>query len=87
MGKHEAFTGAQRVAKRRAVLRAQGLRTAQVWVADIADPKVREELDREVAEINASEDEIVVMQYIEWASREVMDSLPPYDWGPQGPPE
>ncbi len=87
MGVHENLTGAQRVARRRAFLRAQGLRTAQVWVADIADPKVREELDREVAEINASEDEVVMMQYIEWASREVMDSLPPYDWGSQGPPE
>lgn len=87
MGVHENLTGAQRVAKRRETLRAQGLRPAQVWVDDIADPKVRDELEREVAEINASEDEIVIMQYLEWAGRELMDSLPPYYWGPEGPPE
>ena len=42
MGVHEPLTGAQRAARRRAVLRAKGLRPIQLWVQDLRDPKVLE---------------------------------------------
>lgn len=86
MGKHEAFTGAQRVAKRREALRAQGLRPKQIWVPDLRDPKMLAEIKREVASINKSEDEASVMAWIEANNAELLDSLPPYDWGEAGPP-
>ncbi len=49
MGVHETFTGAQRVAKRRAALRAQGLRPRQIWLPDLRDPKVRAEIQADAA--------------------------------------
>lgn len=79
MGKYEAFTGAQRVAKRRAALRAQGLRPKQIWVPDLRDPQVREEVRRSGAEINRRDRADGVMDYLESLSDEVMASLPPYE--------
>lgn len=65
MGKHETLTGAQRVAKRRAALRAQGLRPRQFWVPDLRDPKVRAKIERSVAAINRSLTESDDMDFIE----------------------
>ena len=52
MGVHENLTGAQRAARYRAAKRAQGLRLKQIWVWDLRNPRVREEIRREVEEIN-----------------------------------
>ena len=38
MTKHAPLTGRERVAKRRAELRARGLRPKQIWVPDVNDP-------------------------------------------------
>jgi hypothetical protein len=85
MGKHEVFTGAQRVAKRREALRALGMRPKQFWLPDLRDPKVLAEIRREVDSINRSEDEASMMAWIEANNCELLDSLPPYDWGEAGP--
>ena len=44
-----ASTSAQRVAKRRAALRAQGLRPIQIWVPDTRAPGFAEEYARQAA--------------------------------------
>ena len=44
-----ASTPAQRVAKRRATLRAQGLRPIQIWVPDSRAPGFAEECARQAA--------------------------------------
>ena len=41
MGKHERISSRERVAKRRAAMRAQGLRPKQIWVPDLRDPEVQ----------------------------------------------
>jgi hypothetical protein len=86
MGVHQNLTGAQRVAKRRAVLRAQGLRPKQSWVPDVRDPKVLEGIRRSVAIIRGQKDENEVMALIDSLYAEVIADEPDYDWGPNGPP-
>ena len=44
MNKPEPVTPRERVAKRRAALRAQGLKPKQFWVLDLDDPAVRERI-------------------------------------------
>jgi len=85
MGKHANLTGAQRVARRRAALRAQGLRPKQFWLPDPRDPKVKADIDRAVAAINASEEEASITAFVDAANNELMATLPPYDWGDQPP--
>lgn len=86
MGVQENLTGAQRAARHRQQKRAQGLRLRQFWLPDLRDPSVRARIEREVASINRSEDEAVVMAWIEANNEELLDSLPPYNWGKGGPP-
>ncbi len=45
----QARTPQQRMAARRARLRAQGLRPVQHWVPDLRNPRVRAEIRREAA--------------------------------------
>ena len=78
MGVHENLTGAQRAARYRAAKRAQGLRLKQIWVPDLRDPKVREEIRREVEEINRRDRESGIMAEIEAMADEMMATLPPY---------
>jgi hypothetical protein len=77
MGKHQPLTNRERVAKRRAALRAQGLRPKQVWVPDTRRPGFWEGIQREMAAIAASpheaEDQAFIDSISEW------DDLPPYD--------
>ena len=49
-----ASTSAQRVAKRRAALRAQGLRPIQIWVPDTRAPGFAEECARQAAIADAA---------------------------------
>lgn len=87
MGVHERMTGAERVAKRRATLRARGLKLKQFWVPDLSNPKALADIRRGIAAINDSEDEADVMAYINSLYDEVMANEPDYDWGPAGPPK
>jgi len=50
-------SSAKKVRAHRARLRAQGLRPIQLWVPDVNDPKVREQMRREARAIAASEQE------------------------------
>ena len=82
MGVHETFTGAQRVAKRRAVLRAQGLRPKQIWLPDLRDPKVLAEIRADAAALAAQAHRWNdLLGDVEDMAAEVLDDLPPYDWG------
>ena len=76
MGVHENLTGAQRAARYRAAKRAQGLRLKQIWVPDLRDPKVREEIRQSAAEINRRDRLDGTMEYLESLSDEILDSLP-----------
>ena len=49
-----ASTSARRVAKRRAALRAQGLRPVQIWVPDTRAPGFAEEYARQAAIADAA---------------------------------
>ena len=47
------MTGAERVAKRRAALRAQGLRPRTIWVPDRNSPEFKAQAARDVETLNA----------------------------------
>ena len=90
MGVHENLTGAERVAKRRAALRAQGLRPKQIWLPDLRDPKVLAEIRADAAALAAQSHRWNdLLDDIEDMEAEVLDDLPPYDWGndPRGDPK
>ncbi len=83
MGCETPLTGAERVARRRAALRAQGLRPKTFWLPDTQSEAFHAQAARDVAAINAmrSRDEDIAfahaIQY--WPEDD-------YDWGPGGPP-
>jgi hypothetical protein len=54
----------------RAKKKAQGLREVRLWVPDVHAPGFQERLDREIAAINASEDEAAVLRWCEAAAVE-----------------
>lgn len=87
MGIHGRMTGAERVAKRRAALRAEGLKPRQFWLPDLTNAKVRAGLAQEakhIRRIDAASDGDLFLESIRaetWANE------PDYDWGPDGPPE
>ncbi len=90
MGVHERLTGAQRTAKYRAAKRAQGMRLKQIWVPDLRDPKMRARLRADAAALAAQGNRWAdIIDDAEAMSAEVLDDLPPYDWGddPRGNPE
>ena len=86
MGKHESLTGAQRVAQRRAALRAQGLRPRQFWLPDLRDPKARAEIRAEAAEINRRDEQVGLADWFETLRADAWAEEPDYDWGAVGPP-
>ena len=57
MNKPAPLSSRERVAKRRAALRAQGLRPKQIWVPDLRRPEIREQIRREAEAIAASDRE------------------------------
>lgn len=86
MGVHENLTGAQRAARYRAAKRAQGLRLKQIWVPDLRDPKVRAEIQADAAALAAQAKRWnEVLGDVENLTAEVLDDLPPYDWGDDTP--
>jgi hypothetical protein len=52
MNKPTPVPGRERVAKRRATLRAQGLRLKQFWVPDVRSPEFKAEARRQCRLIN-----------------------------------
>ena len=85
MGVQERLTGAERTARRRAVLRAQGLRPIQLWVPDLRDPAVQARIRAEVASLNAQAHRWAdVVDEAEAFAAEIMADEPPDNWG-EGP--
>ena len=69
MNKPEPLSTRHRVAKRRAALRAEGLRPKQIWVLDLRDPGVREQIRRDCARISASptrEDDLAFAEALQY---------------------
>jgi hypothetical protein len=80
MGVHGTFTGAERVAKRRAALRASGLRPKQIWLPDMRDPKVRADIRADAAALASQAHRWqAIVDDAEALSGEVLADLPPYD--------
>lgn len=60
------MTGAQRVAKRRAALRAQGLRPRTIWIPDTRNPDFKERAGRSVQWLwDRTPDDAQAMAFIE----------------------
>lgn len=71
-----ASTSAQRVEKRRAALRAQGLRPSQIWVPDTRAPGFAEECARQaviVAAANRADHEL--MEFMDVAAADLVEHL------------
>lgn len=86
MGVHERMTGAERVAKRRAALRAKGLKPRQFWLPDLTNAKVRAGLAQEAKHIHRLDAASDVGAFLESIRAENWADEPDYDWGPDGPP-
>jgi Protein of unknown function (DUF3018) len=78
MGVHEKMTGAERVAKRRAALQANGLRPRQIWLPDLRDPKVRADVRADAIALAKQahrwDDFWIDMEYLQ---ADLWDSCPP----------
>ena len=71
-----ASTGAQRVEKRRAALRAQGLRPIQIWVPDTRAPGFAEECARQAAIVDAANRaDPELMQFMDAAAADLAEHL------------
>lgn len=83
MNVHRPLTGAERVAKRRAALRAQGLRPRTFWLPVIEPDSFRERVRAQCQRLNqltSFEEDMAFIEAIRsWPEEE-------YDWGPGGPP-
>lgn len=83
MGVERPMTSAERVAKRRALLRAQGLKPRTLWLPDRKSPSFQERARHDTAIINEMRRESDALAFIE-AVQHWPDEA--YDWGPGGPP-
>ena len=69
-------TSAQRVEKRRAALRAQGLRPIQIWVPDTRAPGFAEECARQAAIADtANRDDPELSQFEEAAAADIAEHI------------
>lgn len=75
MGKHERIGTRERVAKRRAALRAQGLRPKQIWVPDLRDPAVQERIREQARALAQSPAYQEDMAWVQAVSAELLDEL------------
>jgi hypothetical protein len=77
MNKPGPVPGRERVAKRRAALRAQGLRLKQFWVPDVHSPEFKEQARLESLAVANSPTEAEDQAFVDSIS--CWDDLPPYD--------
>lgn len=83
MGFEKPLTGAERVARRRAALRAQGLRPRTFWLPVIEPDSFRERIRAQCERLNqraSFEEDMAFIEAIRYWPEE------DYDWGPGGPP-
>ena len=71
-------TTAQRVAKRRAALRAQGLRPIQIWVPDTRAPGFAEECARQATIVDAANREDA--EHMDFADAALDEAAELGDW-------
>lgn len=76
--------GHDKFSRYRASKRRQGMKLLRLWVPDPSAPGFAEEARRQAAIINAAPDAAEIERFIEGAMADL--DLPPYDWGPDGPP-
>lgn len=75
-----ASTPAQRVAKRRAALRAQGLRPIQIWVPDNRASGFAEECARQAAVVEAANRaDLELAEFMDTAARDLDEHLEAID--------
>lgn len=65
MNKPEPVPARERVAKRRAALRARGLKPKQFWVLDLENPEVRREVQEACERISSSPHREADLQFVE----------------------
>ena len=73
MNKPEPISTRDRVAKRRAALRAQGLRPKQIWVPDLRSAEARARIEAECRRINARMGESGDRAFLEAIQAETWD--------------
>lgn len=69
MNKPTPVPGRERVAKRRAALRAQGLRPKQIWVPDVHSPEYKAEISRQcrlLAEAMKDSDDLAFAEAVQY---------------------
>ena len=71
-------------ARYRARKRTGGRKLLRIWVLDPDAPGLADEIARQVTLMNEMADEAEVMNWIEAVNADL--ELPPYEWGPDGPP-
>lgn len=80
MNYHKAMTGAERVAKRRAALRAQGLRPRTFWLPDTTTPEFKEQARKDCEWLKKTmhlwEDDL---RFVEAMTDDALASLPPWE--------
>ena len=77
-----ASTNAQRVRKRRAALRAQGLRPIQIWVPDTRAPGFAEECARQAAIVDAANRaDAELTRFMDAAATDLADHLDALEGG------
>jgi DNA-binding LacI/PurR family transcriptional regulator len=76
MGYEKPLTGAERVARRRAALRAQGLKPKTIWVPDVKSTDFRERAERSCQWLwDRVPEEEAVMTWIDEMNAEVFADL------------
>ena len=83
MSVQSPLSSTERSTRRRAALRAEGLKPRMMWLPDRSSDAYRKRTERDVAIINGMRHESDTMAFIEavqyWPEED-------YDWGPGGPP-
>lgn len=78
MGMERPMTSAERVAKRRATLRAQGLRPKTFWLPDTSSAEFKAEIAQSCAAINAQWDaDLELEAWIDAMVDDVLSDIPP----------
>ena len=77
MGKHERISSKDRVARRRAALRAQGLRPKQFWVYDTRVPGFYERINEQMRALVESGEDAEEQAWVD--SLQSSLELPPWD--------
>lgn len=79
MGAEHPFTSTERSARRRAALRAHGLKPLTLWLPDASTPEFKAQAARATAAIDAAAEDAELWAWIEAMQEEVLAENPPPD--------